>query len=77
MARWARARGDAVVAYALPESPDASEAELRSDHYAIIDLPPVAELVADSASQFSEVGRWSADNVEIVVWRRLPADELR
>ena len=23
--------GDAVVAYALPESPDASEAELRSD----------------------------------------------
>lgn len=46
------------------------EAQLRSDHYALEDLPPVANQLAAIRPDFYEVRRSRSENMDIVVFRR-------
>jgi len=46
------------------------EREMIADHLVLDDYPPVAGVVGSAASDFSKVGRWSTEDVDLVVYRR-------
>ncbi len=51
------------------------EGEMIADHLDLTQYPPVADVVASAAPEFSLVGRWSTEDVDLVVYRRRPPSD--